>query len=347
MIILSIETSCDETAISIVKDGLYEISSSIASSKDLHIKTGGVVPEVASRKQLDFINHVFLDCLDKSKLSKYEIDAIAVTVGPGLIGSLIVGIEFAKTLCFCWNKPLIQVNHLIGHVYSAFLQKNLTIKQVGLAFPSIGFVVSGGHTDLILIKNHNDYTFLGGTLDDAVGEAFDKTARLLGLSKYLGAVELSNLASSCDENTLNNKLPRPMINSKNYDFSFSGLKTAVKNIINKNIYPKQVIACEFENAVCDVLVKKCINASKEFNVKSILLGGGVSANTLLRKRLAFEAEANNIQLFLPPLNLTGDNAFYIATSAYFLVNGDVKNIKDVDFSKVIPLPSLEITSKLY
>lgn len=344
MIILSIESSCDETACAIVENGLNEISSTIASSKDFHIKTGGVVPEVAARKQLEFILKVVQDCIDKSSLTLNDIDAIAVTVGPGLVGSLLIGIEFAKSLSLALNKPLIPVNHLIGHIFSGLLEKDLSYEDISKLFPAIGFVVSGGHTDLILVKDFNSYEFIGGTLDDAAGEAFDKTARLLGLSSYLGAVELSNLAATCTNNNMMGVLPRPMINANNYDFSFSGLKTAVKNVINKNQYDKNVIACEFENAVCDVCLTKCLKAANDYNARSIFLGGGVSANTQLRNRFIIESLANGYDLFIPSLRLTGDNAVYIATAAYFSIKGDLKNIQTKEFKDIGAMPNLGVTS---
>jgi len=346
MNILAIESSCDETACAIVKDGLLEISSTVATSKELHEKTGGVVPEIAARKQLESIIPVVKDCLSKANSTKDDIDAIAVTVGPGLIGSLIVGIEFAKTLSLSWHKPLIPVNHLVGHIYSALLEKDLSLEDINNLFPAIGFVVSGGHTDLVWMKDHNYFVYLGGTLDDAAGEAFDKTARLVGLSKYLGGVELSRKAAECTNNTLEGRLPRPMLDQDNYDFSFSGLKTAVKNLVDSENPPVDVVSCEFENAVCDVLVKKCIKAAKDNNVKSIFLGGGVSANTQLRTRLKMESDLLGINLFVPSLRLTGDNAVYIASASYFSINGDIENIRVKPFEAIIPNPSLGVLDQV-
>lgn len=345
MVILSIESSCDETACAIVKDGLFELSSTIATSKELHEKTGGVVPEIAARKQLESIIPVIKDCLNKVNYTEKDIDAIAVTVGPGLIGSLIIGIEAAKSLSLAWNKPIIPVNHLMGHVYSALFglsdEEKFNISFTDI-FPAIGFVVSGGHTDLILMNSHKDIEYIGGTLDDAAGEAFDKTARLIGLSKYLGGVELSKLAATCDHNDLLGRLPRPLMDQNNYDFSFSGLKTAVKYLVERERPDARVVSCEFENAVCDVLVSKCIKAAKTHNVKSILLGGGVSANTQLRARLKLEADILGINLYLPPLRLTGDNAVYIASAGYFSIGGNLDNLKDYSLSSIVPEPSLGI-----
>lgn len=345
MNIFSIETSCDETACAVVKDGIIELASSLATSKEIHESTGGVVPEIAARKQVEAILPVINSCLEKFSSIKEDIDAIAVTIGPGLIGSLIVGIEAAKALALAWNKPLIPVNHLIGHIYANFLEedrKENTTTQKNILFPAIALVVSGGHTDLVLIKNHGDLEYLGGTIDDAAGEAFDKTARLLKLSNYLGGVLLSKKAAECKENTLQGRFPRPMINQDNYDFSFSGLKTAVKRIIENEHYPSEVVACEFENAVCDVLVFKTIKAAKEFNVKSILMGGGVAANKQLRQRLKQEAEALDISFYTPSLKLCGDNAVYIASAAYF----NMHKVSLNNLESVQPNPSLSVMDKV-
>ncbi len=340
MKILAIETSCDETACAVVENGTEILASSLATSAKLHEKTGGIVPEVAARKQLDFVVPVINDTLEKfctgeglslEKVLKFGcgVDAVAVTTGPGLMRSLVVGIEAAKALSFAWDKPLIPVNHLIGHIYANFVGE--TACAVGangtIEFPAVALVVSGGHTDLVLMKNHGDFEYLGGTLDDAAGEAFDKTARLIGLSKYLGGAALSKKAAECKENTLAGVLPRPMLNENNYDFSFSGLKTAVKRLVAKSVdetgavtnpaYSTECLAREFETAVVDVLTSKTIKAAKEFKVKSILLGGGVAANSALRTRLQKDAQKINIPVFVPPISLCGDNAVAIASAAFF------------------------------
>ncbi len=338
--ILGIESSCDETSASVVKDGVEEIYTSLATSRDLHEKTGGVVPEVASRKQLEFILPVIYDCITNSakKLSISndalinQLTALAVTKGPGLIGSLVVGIEAAKALAFAWNKPLIPVNHLVGHLYANFLA-HTTIK-----FPAIGLVVSGGHTDLVLIKNHGDLVYLGGTLDDAAGEAFDKTARLLGLSNYkVGGPAISKKATEYNSNNpVEHKLPRPLIDAPNYDFSFSGLKTAVRYLAEKNIAPVEEIAFEFESAVVDVLTKKTLKAIKEHKVKSLLMGGGVVANERLREKMSLLMVGENVEVYYPPVRLCGDNAAYIASAAHF-------NFKPALFKDIQPNPSLSIT----
>jgi len=342
MNILSIESSCDETACAVVKDGVEILAHTIASSKDFHEVTGGVVPEVAARKQLEAITPVIEQTLTKFyggilKRNGEGIDVVAVTIGPGLIGSLIVGIEAAKVLSLVWNKPLVPVNHLLGHIYANFIENNDEGKKENkeIRFPSVALLVSGGHTDLIFIRGHGDFEYIGGTLDDAAGEAFDKTARLLGLSKYLGGVLLSKKAAECSHNVLSGFLPRPMINEDNFDFSFSGLKTAVKRLVENNNYPVDAVSCEFENAVCDVLVHKTMKAVKKYEAKSLLLGGGVAANRQLRARLKEECENLNTDFFVPPAELCTDNAIYIASAAYF-------NFKPKKIEDVIANPSLGI-----
>lgn len=333
MKILSLETSCDETACAIVENGVKELVSVVASSKDFHESTGGIVPEIAARKQIEFIGPVLDQALLRYGLSPDTLDAIAVTTGPGLIGSLLVGVEAAKALSIAWNKPLIPVNHLVGHIYGNFV--NVTEDVV---FPSLVLVISGGHTDFILMRNHGDMEYLGGTLDDAAGEAFDKTARLLGLAKYLGGVQLSKLSATCTDNLASGVLPRPLIDSPNYDVSFSGLKTAVKRLIDKNIYPNNVIACEFETALIDVVVAKMRKAIKEFKPSSILLGGGVSANTALRSRIKLLSEEYGLNFHVPPLNLCTDNAVYIASAAYFIN-------KPAELTSVVAKPSLGVMDR--
>ncbi|EKD96281.1 MAG: hypothetical protein ACD_24C00110G0001 [uncultured bacterium] len=373
MLILGIETSCDETAAALVEDGVHEISSVIASSQEIHQATGGIVPEVAARKQVEFIVPVIEQTLKKAtdvlgkrdkSIKGYQdvigkIDAIAVTVGPGLIGSLLIGVEAAKALSVAWNKPLIPVNHLIGHIYGNFLREsslsfggdlkpgeepptntNRTVPVGDIAFPAVVLIVSGGHTDLVLMKDHGDFDYLGGTLDDAAGEAFDKTARLLGLGKYLGGPLLSKKAAECTHNSLIGRLPRSKMHDNDYDFSFSGLKTAVVRLVDSlsmGGVPVEVIACEFENAVVDVLVHKTMRAVKDYNVPTLLLAGGVAANIQLRTRLKNECEELGVRFFVPPLRLCSDNAIYIASAAYFN-QGDVNR----SLSEINADPSLGV-----
>jgi len=314
--ILGIETSCDETACAVVSDGVEELASTVASSADLHEKTGGVVPEVAARKQVESITPVIETCLQEAGIEnpKQEIDAIAVTVGPGLIGSLLVGVEAAKALSLAWNKPLVPVNHLIGHIYGNFVDGQTAAE---IQFPAVVLIVSGGHTDLVIMRDHGKFEYLGGTLDDAAGEAFDKVARLMGLSKYLGGAMLSGKAAECQDNVLMGRLPRPMMDREGFDFSFSGLKTAVLRLVEKEKYPVEVVACEFEEAATEVLVEKTVKAAKKVKAASILLGGGVAANQKLRTRLKYAAEEISTPVFVPPLKYCGDSAVYIASAAYF------------------------------
>lgn len=354
MIIFSIETSCDETAAAIVEDGVKEICSVVASSKEFHEKTGGIVPEIAARKQVEAIVPVIHQCFEKYRdYKKYssvencyeDIDAVAVTVGPGLIGSLIVGVEAAKSLSLFLNKPLLPVNHLVGHIYANYIEGSLQNSEE-INFPALSLLVSGGHTDIVLMKGHGDIEYVGGTLDDAAGESYDKVARLLGLSKYLGGAVLSNTAKECKLNTVKGKLPRPMLDQDNYDFSFSGLKTATKRLIEEENNPVEAVAREFEDAVVEVLVKKTIRAAKEFKAKSVLLGGGVSANSFLRVTIKNECEKINVNCHIPPLRLCTDNAVYIASAAYFMYIHGYYDSGQKSFKDIQPNPSLGIMDRV-
>ncbi len=369
MTILGIETSCDETAAAIVQDGTRILSNVVASSIQLHAKTGGIIPEIAAREQIKCILPVIKQALKDTKIQRYKdtkkknknspnilvsqypnIDAIAVTIGPGLIGSLLVGVETARTLSWLWNKPIVPVNHLKAHLYANFLNQQLNKRTIEQSvFPAIGLIVSGGHTDLVLIKNHGDLKWLGGTRDDAAGECFDKCARLLGLG-YPGGPAIETCASKFNNRTieqLNNeaiKLPRPMINQDNFDFSFSGLKTAVLNHVKHfklmeqwNNRTREQLAFQLQEAITDVLVTKTLNATQKFKVKSILLGGGVAANSLLRKKLNVKCQMSNVKCFVPSAQLCTDNAAVIASYAYF-------NYKPVPWKKIKPNPGLVISS---
>ena len=336
MNILAIETSCDETACAVVSDGVHELASVVASSKELHEATGGVVPEIAARKQIEFVIPVIEQTLKKISSSvkevKNSIDALAVTTGPGLIGSLLVGVEAAKALSLAWGKPIVPVNHLMGHIYANFVERG---PKKEITFPCVALVISGGHTDLILLRSHGNFDYIGGTLDDAAGETYDKTARLLGLTKYLGGAELSKLAATCEKNLAQGKLPRPMLDQDNFDLSFSGLKTAAKRLIESNRFPVDSVAREFEEAVGDVVITKTIRAAQKFNCKQILVGGGVSANQYLRTRITAEALEKNVEVLVPPLDLCTDNAVYIASAAFF-------NYNPKPFKQIVANPSLGI-----
>jgi N6-L-threonylcarbamoyladenine synthase len=334
MKILGIESSCDETAAAIVEDGKTILSNVVASSVEMHIKYGGVVPEVAARKQVEAIIPVLTEAM--SGFTKDDIDAIAVTVGPGLIGSLLVGVETAKTLAFIWNKPLIPINHVLAHMYAVFLEEknNSELKiqnSKQIKFPAVSLVVSGGHTELYLMQNERDIKWLGGTLDDAAGEAFDKTARLLGLP-YPGGPEIAAKAARFKVESLKFKVtfPRPMINDESFNFSFSGLKTAVLREWKKRQSMKpfdsaqgkqfnnvtiQQFAYEIQKAITDVLVTKTIRATEQYQAKSVIVSGGVAANQRLKEK--FTAYGSQFAVVVPRAQLCVDSATYIAAYAYY------------------------------
>jgi len=315
MKILGIETSCDETAAAIIENGEKILSNIVATSADMHAKTGGVIPEEAARQQVISVLPVIETAFKEAGLSEKDIDLVAVTVGPGLIGSLLVGIETARTLSLLWKKPVVAVNHLVAHVYANWLSESQPI------FPALALVVSGGHTDLVLMKSHGNLEWIGGTRDDAAGEAFDKCARLLGLP-YPGGPSISSEASKYQNKNGDLKMfPRPMLTDKSFDWSFSGLKTAVLRKVqgSKSNVSIPKLAAEVQEAIVDVLVEKTLRAVKKFKPQSLLLAGGVAANQRLREK--FESEIKNqklkIKFFAPPPRLCTDNAAYIASYAYF------------------------------
>lgn len=342
MKILSLETSCDETAVAIVEDGTKIFSNVVASSLNLHTKTGGIIPEVAARQQIKSILPVLKEALEKAKIKSIEkeIDALAVTVGPGLIGSLLVGVETARTLSYFFKKPIIPVNHLVAHLYANWLEK-----EDPPSFPALALVVSGGHTDLVLMKDHGKITWIGGTRDDAAGEAFDKCARLLGLP-YPGGPAIAKAASDYQgkKNNLPLKFPRPMMNEDNFDWSFSGLKTAVLREVNKlseeEKNNKEIIsqlAFEVQEAICEVLVEKTLRGVKIYQPKSLLLGGGVSANSRLKEKFIEEIKNQKLKVdfYCPSPQLSTDNAASIASCAFF-------NQKKVGWTKIEADPGLTI-----
>jgi N6-L-threonylcarbamoyladenine synthase len=319
MRILGIETSCDETAVALVegKNGrVREIESLVASQIDIHAATGGVVPEVAAREHVSAIIPLVSTLLGKWS-KRPNIDVIAVTAGPGLFSSLMVGVETAKALAFAWGLPLVRVNHIEGHLYSSSINSDASIK-----FPALALIVSGGHTELILMKGHGSYRLVGRTKDDAAGEAFDKTAQMMGLG-YPGGPAVAKAAVKGDPRAYD--LPRPMLNEKNFDFSFSGLKTAVlyaiKNLRLNVDDPKIVadLAASTQAAIVEVLIKKTIIAAKKFKVKALIVGGGVAANEALRAELASRCKKDlpMVELRLPQKRYTTDNAVMIATAGYF------------------------------
>jgi len=343
MIILGIETSCDETAISLLEiqgNKLKVLSNIISSQVKLHAKWGGVVPNLAAREHLKNIIPVLRAAFKKAGVKQSDIDLIATTQGPGLIPALLIGTNVAKTLSYVWRKPLIGIHHIEGHIYANFVgnfQKNSKPQTTGYElrdlFPILCLVVSGGHTQLVLMKKHLDYEIIGQTLDDAVGEAFDKVARILGLG-YPGGPAISQLATEYKTKKMKSKsyelrivsykanLPRPMINSKDFNFSFSGLKTAVLYEVKKNPNYKLQITnyCyEFQQAAIDVLIHKTIKAAEKYNPKTIMLAGGVSANKELREQLGkvIRKKLPGTSYKLPTTNYCTDNATMIAVAGYY------------------------------
>ncbi|WP_027364159.1 tRNA (adenosine(37)-N6)-threonylcarbamoyltransferase complex transferase subunit TsaD [Desulfotruncus alcoholivorax] len=311
--ILGIETSCDETSVAVVENGTIVKSNIISSQIEVHQKFGGVVPEIASRKHLELINVVVKQALDKAATGFGQINAVAVTYGPGLVGALLVGVAAAKAIAFGLDIPLIGINHMEGHVYANMLA------HPDPEFPIICLVVSGGHTDLVLIQSHGSYQLVGSTRDDAAGEAFDKVARVLGLG-YPGGPQIDTLAAMGDDKAI--AFPRAYLEENSLDFSFSGVKTAVINYLNqckqKGIpVNKPDVAASFRRAVVDVLVDKTIQAAKSFDTKTIMLAGGVAANKLLRDELSNRTASMGLDLLAPPPILCTDNAAMIACAAYF------------------------------
>ena len=313
--ILAIETSCDETACAILENGRALLSSTVASQMDIHARYGGVFPEVASRQHVLSIIPVVEQTLDQSNLSLKDIDAIAVTRGPGLAGSLVVGMNMAKGLALGTNLPIIGVNHLEGHIYSSWIYNAGETAPAEPQFPLMALLVSGGHTELNLMTDHLTYERLGSTLDDAAGEAFDKVARLLGLS-YPGGPSIQRAAETGDPTRF--KFPRARLDNP-YDFSFSGLKTAVLYEVNalkkkQMALPVEDLAASFQAAVVEVLFSKTTQAARDHNAKEILVAGGVSANRALRQ--AFQSQ-DEFKVHIPAFSLCTDNAAMIAAAGYY------------------------------
>ena len=308
--ILGIESSCDETSVSIVKNGCEEVATVILSQMDTHSNYGGVVPEIASRMHVENITIVIEECLKKANMSMDDIDAIAVTHGPGLIGCLLIGVGAATTLSYIYNKPLIPVHHIAGHIYA----NNLVNK---MEFPLIALVVSGGHTDLIYMEDDYKFKKIGGTLDDAVGECYDKVARVINVP-YPGGPLVDKLSY---EGSDTYPLPLPL-DDNSYNFSFSGIKSAVINLVHNetqrgNKIRKEDIACSFQNRVVEILSKKTMKALKEYNVKNLIIAGGVSANSGIRNKFTELCQKNDINLTIPNIKYCTDNAAMIAAAGYF------------------------------
>lgn len=312
MKVLAVESSCDETSVAVVENGREVYSNVIASQIDTHKKFGGVVPEIASRQHVEAINTVLKEGLDQAGVKLSDIDIIAATKGPGLIGALLVGLSAGKALALSTGKPFVGVNHIVGHVCANY------ISFKDLEPPFIGLIISGGHTYLIEVKDYVDFTLHGRTVDDAVGEAFDKVARSLGLS-YPGGPVVDALAKKGKETI---EFPRVMIKEDNYNFSFSGLKTAVLNYLNSTRLRGEEIVTEdvcksFQEAVVDVLLEKSFRLAKEKNMDKIVLCGGVSANSRIREAFEERGSKENIKIFYPELKLCTDNAAMIASAAYY------------------------------
>lgn len=308
--ILGIESSCDETSVSIVKNGVDEISTVISSQIDIHKDYGGVVPEIASRHHVKNITIVLEECLTKANMTMNDIDAIAITYGPGLIGSLLIGLEAAKTLAFIHNKPLIPVHHIAGHIYANSLVKELS-------FPLLALVVSGGHTEIIEMKDHYKFNKLGGTLDDAIGECYDKVARVIGL-EYPGGPKLDKMALLGNKTY---KLPIPL-KDDSYNFSFSGLKSAVINLAHNeeqrgNKLNKEDLAASFQSVAIESVVTKVRKAIIDKNIKKVIVAGGVAANQGLRKEMEKLSEELDVELSIPPMKYCTDNATMIAAAGYY------------------------------
>ncbi|MBI4097770.1 MAG: tRNA (adenosine(37)-N6)-threonylcarbamoyltransferase complex transferase subunit TsaD [Candidatus Levybacteria bacterium] len=394
MLILGIETSCDETGVAIVEGNKKSkkvklLSNALASSLPLHSKSGGIIPESAAREQIKFIIPTLKQALSDADVSMKHIDAFAVTFGPGLIGSLLIGVETVKTLSYIYKKPLIPTNHLLGHIYANFIEQQAesrgVVREEGIPtarrrvtivdehwregeratgpranidFPAIGLIVSGGHTDLILMEKHGRLKWLGGTRDDAAGECFDKCARLLGYN-YPGGPRIAELAKSGDPTAFS--FPRPMLRSHDFEFSFSGLKTAFLNetkqrfpilrtgdkkigwdqialkeqLKNPHIRTLYDLCASLQQAIIDVLIKKTMKAAEKYSARSILLGGGVAANQKLRDELQSSIinHKSSIRFFAPAKNLCTDNGAMIAAAAFY-------NYQPTGWQKVDANPSL-------
>lgn len=309
--ILAIESSCDETSASIVKNGKEDIATVINSQIDIHKLYGGVVPEVASRLHLENITLVLDEVLKKSNMKVEDMSAIAVTYSPGLLGSLLVGLESAKMLSLVYNKPFIKVNHMMGHICANNIGHDLE-------YPLLSLVISGGHTDLIYMENENSFKYVGSTLDDAVGECFDKVARILDMP-YPGGPNVERLALEGKDVV---KMPK-LLNDDSFNFSFSGIKSHVNNLVHNakqrgEKVNKADVACSFQKAVTDSLVSKTLKAILKLNVKNLSIAGGVASNTFIRNALINMCEENGVKVFVPDKKYCTDNATMIGAAAYIL-----------------------------
>jgi len=329
--ILGIETSCDETAAAVVASGTDVMSSVVSSQIELHARYGGVVPEVASRAHVELLIPVIAQAVIEAGVEDREIDAVAATYGPGLVGALLVGVSAAKAMALVWDVPFVAVNHLEAHLYAAFLE------EPDLEMPLVILLVSGGHTMLIVMEDHLRYRVLGSTLDDAAGEAFDKVARYLGLG-YPGGPLIDQLSFDGDPDAV--AFPRAMAHN-GWDFSFSGVKTAVINHVRKNPdTPLPDIAASFQEAVCDVLVDKARRAAHEVGAKGLCLAGGVAANSRLREKLLDVCVADGFRAFLPSRAMCTDNAAMVAAVAWWRLRADGPSPLDIGADPSLGLPTI-------
>ncbi len=317
-VVLGIETSCDETAVAVVMGGTDVLSSVVASQLDEHARFGGVVPEIASRAHLEALPHVTVQALAEAKIDLSRVDAVAATVGPGLIGALLVGVAAAKATALALAVPFVGVNHLEAHLYAALLD------EPNAEFPLLFGLVSGGHTLFVEMINHDSYRVVGQTIDDAAGEAFDKVARFLGLP-YPGGPAIDNAATRGNDKAIN--FPRAMLND-GFNVSFSGLKTAVINYVRANpAVSTDDVAASFQRAAVDVLVHKARRAAREINARTVALGGGVAANSLLRREITTAGHADGMAVVLPSREMCTDNAAMIASAGWYcLRRGEVSSL---------------------
>jgi N6-L-threonylcarbamoyladenine synthase len=330
-IILGIETSCDETAAAIVANGIDVRSSVVSSQVDLHARYGGVVPEIASRAHVELLTPVVAQAVIEAGVEESSIEAVAATVGPGLVGSLLVGVSAAKSLALVWDVPFVAVNHLEAHLYAAL------VEDPSLELPVVVLIVSGGHTLLVEMQDHGRYRLLGSTVDDAAGEAFDKVARYLGLG-YPGGPAIDRLAMDGDPEAI--RFPRAMLDD-GYDFSFSGLKTAVVNYVRKNPEVSTADVCaSFQDAVVDVLVTKARRAAAAVGAKGMCLGGGVAANSHLRERFLDACTDDGLHGFLPSRAMCTDNAAMVAATAWWRLRADGPSPLDTGADPNLRLPLL-------
>ena len=327
--ILGIETSCDETAAAIVEHATVVRSSIVASQIDRHARYGGVVPEIASRAHVELLTPVIAEALVEAGVADNEVEAVAATAGPGLIGSLLVGVSAAKALALVWDVPFVAVNHLEAHLYASFLE------QPDLEMPLVVLLVSGGHTMLVHMEDHGRYHLLGSTIDDAAGEAFDKVARFLGLG-YPGGPVIDKVAVDGDPEAI--RFPRAMLDA-GYDFSFSGLKTSVINHVRRNPEVSTAdVAASFQEAVVDVLVTKARRAARDVGATGICLGGGVAANSLLRARTVAACEEDGLRPFVPSRSMCTDNAAMVAAAAWWRLRADGPSSLEVGATPSLRLP---------